>query len=121
MHYIEAIEEVRYEDFVLKYEGEGRRSFNPWQSLGTGFTQATLDAKADKSPYLTVDRIDEAWLRSRKMESDGREREKVDIEKTKEWVEVRKGSQVEQVEEVALAARWMLWPDVRSESDSTLC
>jgi hypothetical protein len=85
LHYIEAIEEVRYEDFVLKYEGEGRRGFNPWQYLGKGFTQATLDANADKSPYLAVDRIDEAWLRSRKTEGGGREPEAVDIEQMKTW------------------------------------
>jgi hypothetical protein len=84
LHSIEAVEEVRYEDFVLKYEGEDRRSFDPWQYLWTGFTQATQDAKANKSPCLALGRVDEAWLRSRKMESDGRECEKVDIEKTKE-------------------------------------
>lgn len=104
LHYIEAIEEVRYEDFVLKYEGEGKGGFNPWQYLGNGFTQATLDAKADKSPYLAVDRIDEAWLGSRNIESDVKEAEKVDVEKPRDCVEGRKGSQVGQVEEVLLTA-----------------
>lgn len=104
LHYIEAIEEVRYEDFVLQYAGSGKTGFSPWQYLGKGFTQSALDANADKSPYLAVNRIDEAWLSSRRIESDGREPETVDIEQSHEWADSRKGSHVEQVEQVALTA-----------------
>jgi len=86
LHYIETIEDVRYEDFVLKYEGEERRGFNPWGYLGKGFTMATLDDGADKSPYLAVERIDRTWLQSRGMENGNGKVEKVDVEETRQWV-----------------------------------
>jgi len=86
LHYIEAIQEVRYEDFDLKYVEQGSKGWNPWRHLGNGFTMATLDKEADKSPYLAVERIDKEWLRSLDMDGRAGKAESVDIETTRKWV-----------------------------------
>jgi hypothetical protein len=69
LHYIETIREARYEDFDLRYVGQGQKGWNPWQYLGKGFTTAFIDDKSDKSPYLSVEKIDKDWLQSRHMNS----------------------------------------------------
>lgn len=83
LHYIEAIKNVRWEDYELKYTAEGRK--NRFAYLGMGTTEA-LVKKEDPSPYLSVEGIDPEWMRAvgidegkvkgRKLEDVGKEGEK---------------------------------------------
>ncbi|KAH6715848.1 flavin-binding monooxygenase-like protein [Leptodontidium sp. MPI-SDFR-AT-0119] len=57
LHYIETIEQPRFEDFEFRYQNN-----NPWAYLGNGTALARAFG-GDTSPYMALDRIDEKWLR----------------------------------------------------------
>ena len=61
LHYIEAIEAPRYEDFKIDYTHK-----NIFTYLGRGFTETAQLEDGDRSPYLAVDRIDPDWLQGNK-------------------------------------------------------
>lgn len=61
LHYIEAIDKVRWEDMEIRFCQEGRR--NRFAYLGMGTTEA-LVKKEDPSPYLSVGGIDPEWMRA---------------------------------------------------------
>lgn len=65
LHYIETVENPRYEDF--RFEHIGGSGANVWQFLGNGFSVAEAEpvGTRDRSPYIGVDRIDKAWLEQR--------------------------------------------------------
>lgn len=61
LHYIEAIQAPRYEDFEITYLGPAKK--NRWAWLGMGHTRA-LAEKGDASPYLSVHGIDPMWMKA---------------------------------------------------------
>jgi hydroxyversicolorone monooxygenase len=96
LHYIEAIRNVRWEDYDLKYCEEGKK--NRFAYLGMGTTEA-LVKKEDPSPYLNVDMIDPDWMRAIGMdESKIREAKvkelegKIEETKKKGWDNVEKAN-----------------------------
>lgn len=62
LHYIEAIKNVRWEDYEIKYQPsrEGAPE-NPFSWLGMGFAEANRTEGADRSPYFNEGAIDEQW------------------------------------------------------------
>jgi hydroxyversicolorone monooxygenase len=58
MHYLQVIEQPRYEDFEIAYNNK-----NIWAHLGLGFTmQNRVGLKeADQSPYLNLQNLDPKW------------------------------------------------------------
>ncbi|KPI37674.1 putative sterigmatocystin biosynthesis monooxygenase stcW [Cyphellophora attinorum] len=96
LHYIEAIRNVRWEDYDLKYCEEGKK--NRFAYLGMGTTEA-LVKKEDPSPYLNVDMIDPDWMRAVGMD-EGKIKEakvkelegKIEEIKKKGWDNVEKAS-----------------------------
>lgn len=64
LHYIEAIENPRYEDFEIEYLGASER--NRWAYLGLGNCRAQVENK-DVSPYFNVDNIDPDWMKALKI------------------------------------------------------
>ena len=68
LHYIECIENARYED----YEWTSTKK-NRWAWLGKGETRSTTMEieTSDKAPYMRLDALDEQWLDSLKKEKTG--------------------------------------------------
>lgn len=62
LHYLEAMSEVRWEDFNVKYNG------NRFAWLGNGFSQLELDASADWSYYIREEDNGEYSSRGKKRE-----------------------------------------------------
>jgi cation diffusion facilitator CzcD-associated flavoprotein CzcO len=62
LHYIEAIGEVRWEDFNVKYNG------NRFSWLGNGYSQCELDNTADWAYYVREDDDGEYFSRNKKRE-----------------------------------------------------
>ncbi|ATZ53328.1 hypothetical protein BCIN_09g01960 [Botrytis cinerea B05.10] len=58
LHYIEVIEDPRYEDYNITYQNK----HNPWAYLGLGFTISNRTNDSDASPYLNEEIIDPKWL-----------------------------------------------------------
>ncbi|KAK3113063.1 hypothetical protein LTR53_010020 [Teratosphaeriaceae sp. CCFEE 6253] len=58
LHYMQAIERPRYEDFHIEYFDQ-----NPWAHLGLGWTMENRKGPqaADCSPYLDVKNLDPKW------------------------------------------------------------
>ena len=66
LHYIKAIDVVRWEDYDLKYRGktkEGTKD-NPYSWLGMGRAVENHAESGDRSPYIKKDAIDRAWLQA---------------------------------------------------------
>ncbi|KAM5490130.1 hypothetical protein MaudMau93_002697 [Microsporum audouinii] len=57
-HFIELIKQPRYEDYAITY-----RKKNMWSFLGLENVPANVTKGADRSPYISVDAIDPAWLK----------------------------------------------------------
>ncbi|KAK2871767.1 hypothetical protein FQN49_002849 [Arthroderma sp. PD_2] len=57
-HFIELIKQPRYEDYTITY----RNKKNMWSFLGLGNVPANVTKGVDRSPYISVDAIDPAWL-----------------------------------------------------------
>jgi len=58
LHYMQVIEEPRYEDYNITYQNRQ----NPWAFLGLGFALENRTEGADQSPYLSEQNIDPKWL-----------------------------------------------------------
>ncbi|RDW92473.1 flavin-binding monooxygenase-like protein [Coleophoma crateriformis] len=60
LHYMQLIEQPRYEDYNITY----RNKHNMWAFLGLGFTMENRLALqgSDQSPYLSEEKIDPKWL-----------------------------------------------------------
>lgn len=67
LHYIEAIQQPRYEDYDITYLGPAKK--NRWAFLGMGYVRDLVE-KNDVSPYLTVDNIDPKWMKAVNINSD---------------------------------------------------
>jgi hypothetical protein len=76
LHYIEAIQDPRWEDFHWKYQKVCETPLPPfsafdrcanleqrnrWHFLGNGHSKTQVEG-GDKSPYLNIDNIDKDWL-----------------------------------------------------------
>lgn len=59
LHYMEAIQTPRWEDYEIEYLGPAQE--NPWAYLGMG-TVPALVQKGDVSPYLNVEHLDPKWM-----------------------------------------------------------
>ncbi|KAB2579998.1 putative sterigmatocystin biosynthesis monooxygenase stcW [Lasiodiplodia theobromae] len=66
LHYMQTIQEPRYEDYEIQYQN-GR---NMWAFLGMGLTRESKTPGADLSPYLNVKEIDPKWLEAIGADSD---------------------------------------------------
>ncbi|QSZ36642.1 hypothetical protein DSL72_006523 [Monilinia vaccinii-corymbosi] len=58
LHYLEVIENPRYEDYNITYQNK----HNPWAYLGLGFTIRDRTEGADIAPYINEEAIDPRWL-----------------------------------------------------------
>ena len=93
LHYIDAIREIRYEDFEMRYMGPGKK--NRFAYLGMGTTPALVE-KTDPSPYLNVGMIDPDWMKAMDMDEDKIHEAKIkDIEARMEGQELRSKENVE--------------------------
>jgi hydroxyversicolorone monooxygenase len=93
LHYIEAIRQIRYEDYDVRYLGVGRK--NRFAYLGMGTTEA-LVLKGDPSPYLNVGMIDPDWMRAMGMDEGKIHDAKIrDLEAKREEQEGRSKENVE--------------------------
>jgi hypothetical protein len=84
LHYIEVIENPRYEDFNFKYNGVrlplsttekkitklmltlAREQINMWKYLGNGKSRVLEIEGGDRSPYMSLENIDKEWLKNMK-------------------------------------------------------
>lgn len=68
LHYIECIENPRYED----YEWTSTRK-NRWAWLGRGETRSTTTEieTSDRAPYMQMEALDQKWLEELKKDKDG--------------------------------------------------
>ncbi|KAF7535015.1 hypothetical protein G7054_g5741 [Neopestalotiopsis clavispora] len=68
LHYIEAIKNVRWEDYEMAYrDGDGE---NPFSWLGMGFAAANRDEGQDRSPYFALESIDQEWWKAMSVRPD---------------------------------------------------
>jgi len=81
LHYINVIQQPRYEDFEITYLGPAKK--NRWAYLGMG-TVRDLVEQVDVSPYLSVDAIDPKWMKAVNINSDKVLEAKIERLK-KEW------------------------------------
>ncbi|KAK2804911.1 hypothetical protein FQN50_006420 [Emmonsiellopsis sp. PD_5] len=58
LHYIELIQEPRYEDYTITYKNKK----NMWSFMGLGRIKTHAEEGADHSPYMSLDAIDPLWL-----------------------------------------------------------
>ena len=98
LHYIEAIRNVRYEDYEIRYLAEGRK--NRFAYLGMGTTEA-LVKKEDPSPYLSVQGIDPDWMKAVGMDAGKVQEQKVGDLKAEE--EQKKEKSKENIEKADVA------------------
>ena len=61
LHYIKAIDIVRWEDYDLKYRHNIEKE-NPFSWLGMGRAVENHADNMDRSPYINRNAIDERWL-----------------------------------------------------------
>ncbi|OCK79953.1 flavin-binding monooxygenase-like protein [Lepidopterella palustris CBS 459.81] len=54
LHFQQVIRQPRWEDYNIKY----MNPHNMWAFMGLGFTKSDKDPKADKAPYLKVEKLD---------------------------------------------------------------
>lgn len=68
LHYMQAIETPRYEDYDIKYHAR-----NMWAHLGMGYTVENRagEGEADVSPYINAKNLDPKWLEAIQASSDG--------------------------------------------------